>query len=163
MNCNSFRELIANGEDLIASLLSRLTDGMIDISTDGLSFNGGPFGEIQGILDQFGLNFNDLISEFMGRYNSFKADLLTMDIDMQKIFNLRPISLPQFPSILQIGSKLSSIQYSLELNNLLWDKLAAAFPWPTFNGVTIPNIPSGQTFATTFSRGKFPGKRILQL
>ena len=160
MKCNAFRELFANGEDLIGSLLSRLTDGMVNISADGVAFNGGPFGKIEGILDQFGLDFNDLISLFMDRYTSFKADLLTMSPEMKNIFNLRPISLPHFPNILQIGSKLPSMQYSLELNNLLWDKLAATFPSPTFNGVAILNIPPGQTFSDTFPRGKFPGKRI---
>ena len=128
---------------------------MIDVSADGISFSGGPFGEIEGILDKFGLDFNDLMAEFKGRYNVFKADLLTVDIEMQSLFNLRPISLPRFPSILQIGSKFPSISYSLELNHLLWDKLAATFPSPTFNGVKIPHIPSGSTFAVAFPRGKF--------
>ena len=146
---------------MIGSLLLKLTGGMIDISGDGgVSFNGGPFGEIQGILDKFGLDFNDLIAEFRGRYDVFKADLLTMDIEMQSLFNLRPISLPRFPSILQIGSKFPSMTYSLELNYLLWDKLAATFPSSTFNGVKIPNIPSGSSFAVAFPRGNFPGKRI---
>eukprot|EP00956_Cyclotella_meneghiniana_P037722 scaffold143333_cov73-Cyclotella_meneghiniana.AAC.1 len=79
----NLEDLIANGEDLIGSLLLKLTGGMIDISADGVSFSGGPFGEIQGILDKFGLDFNDLIAEFKGRYDVFKADLLTMDIEMQ--------------------------------------------------------------------------------
>lgn len=153
-----FRELIANGEDLISSLLSELTDGMIDISAEGVAFNGGPFGEIEGVLDKFGLDFNGLVTEFMDRYNAFNADVLTMSPEMKHIFDLRPISLPQFPSILQIGSKIPSMQYSLGLNNLLWDKLAATFPSPTFNGVAIPNILSGQTFSATYPRGKFPGK-----
>ena len=135
---------------------------MIDISSaDGLSFSGGPFGEIQGVLDKFGLNFNDMVTEFMSRYETFKNDVASLSPEQQGLFNLRPISLPRFPSILQIGSKKPSIKYSLELNNLLWDKLVYAFPSATFNGVKIPNIPSGQTFATTFPRGDFPGKDAL--
>lgn len=47
----------------------------------------------------------------------------------------------------------------LQLNIALWDKLAATFPSPTFNGVDIPSIPSGQTFAVAFPiRGEFPSK-----
>ena len=146
---------------MIGTLLSKLTGGMIDLSADEISFSGGPFGEIQGILDQFGLNFNDLITEFMDKFNAFKTDLLDMSSEQQLIFNLRPISLPRFPSILQIGSKMPSMQYSSELNGLLWDKLAATFPSVTFNGVKIPNIPSGLAFADTFpSRGEFPGENI---
>jgi hypothetical protein len=157
------RDLIANGEDLIAKLFSDLTNGLGGISADGISFSGGPFGEIQGILDSFGLDLNDLIAEFMSRYELFKADLLNMSPDMQLAFNLRPISMPRFPSILQIGSKIPSIQYSMDLNLMLWDKLNAAFPHPTFNGVKIPNVPSGLTFAATFPRGDFPSKYIVQL
>lgn len=122
-DCIPLRDLFANGEDLIAKLLSDLTNGMGDISADGISFSGGPFGEIQGILDSFGLDFNDLITEFMSRYEMFKADLLNMSLDKQLAFNLRPISMPRFPSILQIGSKIPSIQYSMNLNLMLWDKL----------------------------------------
>ena len=161
MKCNAFRELFANGEDLINLLFSKLTGVMMDISADGVAFNGGPFGKIEGILDQFGLDFNGFVTEFIDQYNTIKADLITMSPEMKNLFNLRPISLPHFPNILQIGSKLPSIQYSLELNNLLWDKLAATFPSPTFNGVAILNIPPGQTFSDTFPRGKFPGEIIV--
>jgi hypothetical protein len=130
---------------------------MVDLSADGITFSGGPFGNIQGILDRFGLNFNDLISKFMDNYNTFKADLDLRPMTLPK-FDLRPISLPRFPHILQIGSKKPSMKYSLELNEFLWDKLSAAFPYSTFNGVKIPNIPAGSTFAGTFPRGDFPGK-----
>lgn len=142
----------------MATILSKLTEGMTNISVEGMLFDGGPLGEIQGILDKFGLNFNDLISKFLDRYNAFEADLLESSSERQLIFERRPIYLPRFPQILQIGSKMPSAQYSLELNHILWDKLTAVFPSPTFNGVSIPNIPIGQTFATTFSRGKFPGE-----
>ena len=136
---------------------------MIDISANGIPFSGGPLGEIQGILDKFGLNFNDLIGEFMGRYDIFKADIMELSLELQNLFNLRPISLPQFPNILQIGSKRPSTQYSLKLNNILWDKLSTTFPYPTFNGVKIPNLPSGLTFAATFPRGIFPGENTTYL
>ena len=132
---------------------------MVNISSsDGISFDGGPFGEIEGILDDFGLDFNELITEFLSSYNTFKDDLLNSSLSEQLIFELRPISLPRFPSILQIGSKKPSAQYSSELNKLLWDKLSATFSSSTFNGVKIPNIPPGSTFAATFPRGEFPGK-----
>lgn len=131
---------------------------MANITAEGISFSGGPLGEIQGILDKFGLNFNDLTAKFMDSYNSFKTDLLDNNSERQLIFELRPISLPRFPNILQIGSKMPSIQLSLGLSNIIWDKLAAVFTSPTFNGVKIPNIPIGNTFADTFPRGKFPGE-----
>lgn len=121
-----FRDLISNGEDLIGNLLLELTSGMVDISADGISFDGGPFGEIQGILDKFGIDLSDMISAFLSEYNTFKTDLLDLTPN-KTMFELRPISLPRFPSILQIGSKKPSAQYSLELKNLLWDELDATF------------------------------------
>lgn len=159
MHKNFLRDLIAHGEDLIGNLLSELTSGMVNISDNGISFDGGPFGEIQGVLDKFGLDFTDMITVFLSNYNTFKADLLDLSHEKQQFFNLKPISLPRFPSILQIGSKKPSLQYSVELKNLLWDKLNATFSSSTFNGVKIPNVPSGSTFAQTFSRGEFSGKR----
>lgn len=143
------------------TLLSKLTDGLIDVSANGIPFIGGPFGEIQGILDKFGLDFNDMIGEFTDSFDIFQADVLKLSIERQNLFNLRPVSLPQFPNILQIGSKKPSTQYSLQLNNILWDKLSTTFPSLSFNGVKIPNIPSGLTFSSTFPRGKFPGEHIL--
>lgn len=137
--------------------MSKLTDGMVDLSTEGISFDGGPFGEIEGLLDKFGLDLNDLISKFLDSYSTFKADLDLRPITLPS-FDLRPRYLSQFPSLLQIGSKIPSMQHSLELNNLLWDKLAETFPSPTFNGVKIPNIPFGLSFAEAFPRGELPGK-----
>ena len=157
------RDLISSGEDLIVGLLSKLTDGMANVTAEGISFSGGPLGEIQGILDKFGIDFNDLTAKFMESYNSFKTDLLDYSSERQLIFELKPTSLPQFPNILQIGSKKPSIQLSLGMSNIIWDKLAAAFTSPTFNGVNIPNIPIGQTFADTVPRGKFPGECYLVL
>lgn len=142
-------------------LLSKLTAGLAGISSDGISFSGGPLGEIQGVFDNFGLNFDGLIEEFMEKYSAFSADFGNLSMERQLIMNLRPIALPRFPAILQIGSKLPSTQYSLELNYILWDKLAATFRSSTFNGVKIPNIPVGTTFATTFPRGEFPVELFL--
>lgn len=155
-NYISHRDLVANGEDLIGSLLSMLTNELVDISANEIPFNGGTFGGIDGPLDKFGLNFDGLVSEFLDRYSTFNADLDLRPISLPS-FDLRPRFLPQFPSLLQIGSKIPSIQYYSKLNNLLWDKLAGTFLSHTFNGVKIPNIPNGQTFAATFPRGKFPG------
>lgn len=148
---------MSNGEELFATVLSGLTGAMSDLSIDGVSFEGGPIGKVQGLLDKFDINFDDLVGKFMDIYNTFKSDL---DIRSSSLpdFDLRPISLPRFPHILQIGSKKPSIQYSLKMNTFLWDKLAATFPKPTFNGVKIPNVPSGLTFADSFLRGDFPGQ-----
>lgn len=153
--------MVSNGEDLMARLMSELTIGMNAASAGGVSFNGGPLGDIRGILDSFGLDFNDCITEFMSRYESFRADIQNMSLDRRRLFEARPTTLPRFPSFLQIGSKIPSIQYSSELNEMLWDKLNTAFPNPTFNGVKIANVPSGSTFAATFPRGSFPGKCLM--
>jgi hypothetical protein len=142
----------------VGSLLSNLTSGLVDVSNGEVSFSGGPLGEIEGILDKFGLDFNDLLAEFKTSYDTFKADLLGGSLEQQELFKLRPISLPRFPNILQIGSKKPAMQYSLELKQKLWDKLAAAFPSATFNGVKIPSIPIGATFAATFPDRDFPGQ-----
>jgi hypothetical protein len=154
------RQLISDGEDLVGSVLSGLTEGLVGISSSGeISFVGGPLGPINGILDKFGLDFNDLVSQFSDKYDSFKSDILNGSLERQELFNLRPISLPRFPSILQIGSRKPSVQYSQKLKAKLWNKLALSFPSTTFNGVKIPNIPVGETFATTFPGGDFPGER----
>jgi hypothetical protein len=89
-----------------------------------------------------------LIEEFMKKYSAFSADLGKLSTERQLITNLRPIALPRFPAILQIRSNLSSTKYSLELIYILWDKPAATFQSSTFNGVKMPNIPVGTTFAT---------------
>jgi hypothetical protein len=134
---------------------------LFDVSSnDQASFSGGPLGDIEGILDKFGLDFNDLLTAFTTSYDAFKIDLLNGSSERQELFNLRPISLPRFPSLLQIGSKKPATQYSPELKQKLWDKLNVAFPSATFNGVKIPNIPIGATFATTFPDGDFPGEDV---
>ena len=151
-------DLISDNGNLIDTLLGQLTAGLTSISTSDISFSGGPLGEIVGIFDNIGLDFDNMMEEFVRRYDTFKADLSTLTPEKQTLFNLRPVSLPRFPSILQLGSRLPSAQFSPEISNLLWDKLSATFPSPTFNGVKLPHIPSGLTFAATFSRGEFPGK-----
>lgn len=156
-----YSDIVADGEDLVGTLLSKLTAALTGISSDGISFSGGPLGEIDGVLDKFGLNFDGFTTDFMNSFNTFTADLLTSTPERQLIFNLRAVSLPQFSDILQIGSKKPSMQYSSELKNLLWDKLDSAFPSLTYNGVKIPNIPPGLNFAATFpTRGEFPGKTL---
>lgn len=156
----SFRQLVAGGEDLVGNVLSGLTDSLFNVSSSGeFSFEGGPLGPMDGILDKFGIDLNDLISQFSDEHNAFKNDILNGSLEQQELFNLRPISLPRFPSILQIGSKKPSVQYSSKLKAILWEKLALSFPSTTFNGVKIPNIPLGETFSTAFPNGDFPGEK----
>ena len=86
------------------------------------------------------------------------------DIEAQS-FSLSMLSGPKFFSFdmltgLSFGIDLS-VPYSTELNLLLWDKLAATFTSPTFNGVAIPNLPQGMTFAAHIPRGEFDSKCIL--
>jgi hypothetical protein len=77
-------------------------------------------------------------------------------------FSLDMLFMPDFGadlSIKMLGSLKS--KFTLERNLMLWDKLNAAFPNPTFNGVDIPNVPTGRTFAIAFPRGDFPGTEIV--
>ena len=158
-----YRELFSNGEDIIDNLLSELTEGLINISQGGIpKIDGGPLGEIAGILDKFNLDFGALINEFKDYYNKFKSDIISGDSEYQELIALKPISLPRFSNILQIGSKLPSVQYSPDLKGKLWDKLVLKFPSSTYNGVKIPNLPLGESFAVAFpTRGEFPGKSRL--
>ena len=143
--------------------MSSLTSGLGDVLADGIPFNAGPLGSINGTLDKFDIDFHDFISDFISLYDTFKADLLSLSAERKLLFEARPISLSKFPTILQIGSKKPSVLHSLRLNEILWDKLHASFPQSTFNGVKIPNLPSGLTFAATFPRGIFPGENTTYL
>jgi hypothetical protein len=140
-------------------IFAQLTKGLGDVAANAEgTFEAGPLGQIRGVLNQFGLDFSDCITEFTEYYEIFKADLLLGTQDQQDLFNLRPMTL-KFPSLLQLGSKRASDQYSPQLRGKLYDKLAEAFPSATFNGVKIPNLPLGQSFSETFpNRGEFPGE-----
>lgn len=123
------------------------------------SFDGGPLGSIDGVLDKFGLDFSDVIAEFNDTFYAFETDISS---GTNALFDLRPINLPQFSSLLQIGSKHPSVQYSPELKGKLWDRLSTTFTSSTFNGVKIPNLDLGQTFSTAYpNRGDFSGECIL--
>lgn len=145
---------------MVGKIFSGLTEGLVDVSSsENSSFEAGPLGQINGILNKFGLNVTGLVDEFRSSYDAFKTDLLSATPEQLDLFNLRPISLPRFPNILQIGSKKPAIQYSPELKEKLLNKLVEAFPSDMFNGVKIPNIPIGETFADTFSASDFPGEK----
>lgn len=153
-----FRELLADGDDLTGNLMSSLTSGLSNVLAAGVPFNAGPLGMINGTLDNFDIDFHYFMSNFTSIYGAFKTDLLGMSPDRRVLFEARPISLSKYPTFLQIGSRKPSVLHSLKLNEILWDKLHATFPYSTFNGVKIPNLPSGSTFAATFPRGIFPSK-----
>lgn len=157
------RELFDGGENIIGSLLEQLTGGLADISSGGIpDFSGGPLGEIQGVLDGFGLNLTSMFEEFKSYYDDFKSDILSGGSEYQALVNLKPISLPRFSGLLQLGSKLPSVQYSPQLTKLLWDKLQTTFSSTTYNGVKIPDIPLGETFKMAYpTRGDFPGKIMM--
>lgn len=150
-------ELISGGENLISKIMNDLTGGLSSIASGSTSsFNAGPLGSIDGVLDKFGLNFTELITEFNNTFHSFKDDLSNNDL-----FELRPVNLPRFPDLLQIGSKHGSTKFSPKLRELLWDRLATTFTHPTYNGVKIPGLGLGETFQK-YDRGVFPGKDIVQ-
>lgn len=141
---------------MIDRILEELTGGLSKISSGTIaSFRGGPLGNISGVLDRFDLSFTELLHEFNDTYNGFKMDISSGTSDL---FDLRPINLPRFSSILQIGSKHPSVQYSLELKKKLWQKLNATFTSSTFNGVKIPGLDLGETFADKYPTDEdFPG------
>ena len=85
--------------------------------------------------------------------------------DMRALsFSLDRLFMPHFGPDLNLKMldslrvKADDIPVPLYFSNLLWDKLSSAFPSPTFNGVDIPNIPPGLTFAEAFPRGEFDSK-----
>ena len=90
------------------------------------------------------------------------SDMKAVSFSLDKLFmpNFGPgLSLKMLDSL---KLKSDHIPDFLQLNIALWDKLAATFPSPTFNGLGIPNIPSGQTFSVKFPvRGDFPSKKPL--
>ena len=101
--------MVDNTEDLIQSVFEKLTGGLSNVASNSsdVSFEGGPFDDIGSVLDKFGLNFNtSLVDEFKEYYNSFKADILGMDGELQDLINLRPKSLSKYSELLQLGSKV---------------------------------------------------------
>lgn len=112
----------------------------------------------QHLQDKFGLTFpTTLFEEFNQTYQSFKTDLIELDVDLQELIALKPKSLPRFPALSSIGSKKPSVAYNLQLRELLWDKLVDKFPSPMYNGVRVPGLAIGKTFNESFPvRGMFP-------
>jgi hypothetical protein len=157
----SYSELISGGENLIEKIMNELTGGLSSIASGSISsFNTGPLGNIDGVLDKFGLNLTELIADFNGTFNSFNDDLFNGTNDL---FELRPINLPRFSDVLQIGSKKASAKYSPKLRAELWDRLVKTFQHSTYNGVKIPGLGLGETFIQKYKdRGVFPGTSIAQ-
>ena len=153
--------LVKDGENIISTLLNDLTGGLGSIAGDSSGLSAGPLGNIEGILDKFDLDFTDLFDEFKGFYDDFKADILSGDSDLLALNSLKPFkSFSQFPSLLQLGSKNPSEQFSPDLKGLLWDKLSVEFANPTYNGVSVPSLPLGKSFLEAYpTRGDFPGKQ----
>lgn len=160
----SLRQLISEGNP-IDGLFGNITQALNDIASDGPQFNVGPFGNVDSVLDKFGLDFNfaaSLLSEFREYFDLFKADILSVGEERAELISLRPRSFAKYPALLQLGSKKASIAYCSELKGLLWDKLVAHFPDPTHNGVQIPGLALGQTFLQKFTeRGVFPVEEYL--
>ena len=123
-------------------------------------FNGGPsLGDIGGILDKFDLSFEGIIDEFLEYYNELKSDILSFDPDIQDLTKLKPMSLPRFADLLQLGSKKPATQFSPDFKAKLWDKISKKFPSAYYNGVRIPGLRNGQSLSEAFPRGLgFPGE-----
>ena len=89
--------------------------------------------------------------------DSFKEDIINgSSTEFQDLIALKPPSLPRFSSLLQIGSKKPSPQYSDALREKLWNKVIGKFPSRSFNGVQIPGLPPGQNFSGPFTSETFP-------
>jgi hypothetical protein len=88
----------------------------------------------------------------------------SLSLESRELISLRPRSLAsRYPTLLQLGSKKASVAFSSDLKVLLWDKLVARFPYPTYNGVKIPGLPIGQTFDSKYNiRGEFPVEDYLR-
>lgn len=156
------RQLVNDGQKLFDYLLGNLTQGLSSIKANqGSTFEGGPFGNVSGVLDKFGLDFSDVFVDFMDYYDSFKPNVAGMDPGLQELLNFKPRSLSHFPNLLQIGSKKRvNYQYSPGLRSSLWKKLNATFPSPIYNGVRIPGLSGDQSFGAAFpDSATFPGKR----
>ena len=154
--------MLDGGKNIIGNILSSLTEGLTDrIASSGAipPINGGPLGNVSSVLDRFGLDFSSFIDEFLEYYDELKEDIAAIDPDLQALIQLKPKSLARFPAMLQLGSKKPSEQYGLPLRILLWNKLNAAFPDSMFNGVKIPELSIGKSFAEEFpSAADFPGE-----
>ncbi len=152
-------QLILRGNP-IDGLFGNISQAFIDIALLGPKFSGGPFDNIDSVLDKFNLDFSfaaSLLLEFREYFDLFKADILLMDEERAELISLRPRSFAKYPALLQLGSKKASIAYCSELKSLLWDKLVAKFPDPMYNGVRIPGLALGETFLQKFAeRGVFP-------
>lgn len=152
----------------MAKILNELTDGLVDVSNGTVpTFDIGPLkdfgGQIEGILDKFGLDFGGLVADFKADYAAFKDNLDNQtSFELEDIINLKPKSLAKFGNLLQIGSKVPSPQLSFELKYQLWDKLVATFPSYQHNGVPVPGLALGQNFQSAFPvRGDFPVQYFL--
>ena len=149
-------------------MLGQLTEGLADISNGTAStFDIGPLthigGKIEGVLDRFGFDLSGFISEFKDDYFAFQNNFNNQTrSELQETTKMKPRSLSQFGSLLQIGSKKSCPQPPLELRYKLWDKLASTFPSYQFNGVALPGLSPAQTFESAYPiRGEFPVRDFL--
>jgi hypothetical protein len=144
--------------NMMKDLMNNLTTGLLEIVQGDIpSFDAGPLGPIDSILDRFGLNFTEFVDSFMEIYDQFASNIESMDAEARELLANGPIAIPGVSSLLQIGSTSESPHYSKKLVDTFLAKLRSAFPSPTHNGVPIPGLPLGQTFEETFT-DTFPGK-----
>ena len=158
------RQLVEEVGDLVENLLQQLTRGLSDVASNSFaSFDSGPLGPIDGVLDKSNLNFaTTLLKDFKSYYDSFKTYLLGVDDELKALMSLKPKYLSRFTALLQIGSL--SDQYSSQLKGLLWDKLDVIFPLSMHNKVKIPGFSLVQSFEDAFPfRGDFPVEQFLPL
>ena len=155
------RQLVDGAENLIGNLLGGLTDGLGDVSGGGVpKFDGGPLGELGGVLDKFNITFSGLIDDFLSYFEELTSDILDLDTDRQDLIQLKPPSLPAFSDLLQLGSKKPATQFSPDFKLLLWKKLTTKFTSPFYNGVRIPGLPIGKSLIDEYGSDgvDFPSK-----
>ena len=140
---------ISAGRNPIDELFGNLTNAL-SRTADFSGKGPGPFGEIDSILNKFDLDFSfvtSLLSQFTEFADMFVAEQALLSQEQNSLISLRPRSLVgNYPALLNLGSKKTSVVYSSELRGLLWDKLVDHFPFSTYLGVQIPGLSIGQTF-----------------
>ena len=162
------RSFLNGTDDLIQKILTELTTGLLNVATGtDASFDIGPLadfgGNIEGVLNKFGLDFGSFVDGFKMDFSSFKDNVANYSsVEMTEIFDLKPLSLARFGNLLQIGSKRPSAQFKLPLKQKLWDKLQAQFPSYLYHGIPVPGLPVGLSFGEAYpDRGDFPVRDFL--
>ena len=135
-----------------------MTGGLGNVDTP--PFEGGPLGDIGGILDKFDLDFSGLVDDFLDYYRELANATLSLETNILDLVELKPLSLSNFPDLSSLGSKKPATQYSPKFKEKVWNKLVLKFPSAFYNGVRIPGLEPGKSLAESFSAKDFPSESM---